>query len=136
MFPTRMSLNVWGVATQHSLQLPPQSGRVCNFMTYGSLLTIFFPCTGRCPGSLVSWAGGPRSTLLVPLSMFLSFSLIAMITIFSSSTLPIDYIRIIEIKGNFDITKMQQATCILHRPNASDTEPTHVVRLSEETKNK
>jgi hypothetical protein len=30
----------------------------------------------------------------------------------------------------------QQGTCILHRPNASDTEPTHEVRLSEETKNK
>jgi hypothetical protein len=41
-FSTSMSPYVWGGVTHLSLQLPPQSGRLCNFMTKSSLLTFFF----------------------------------------------------------------------------------------------
>jgi hypothetical protein len=125
MFPTIMSLNVWGVATQRSLQLPPQSGRVCNFMTCILRLIVdnFFSLYRQMPwlARILGWRpslNASRSSLHV--SLILSDRNDN--NLCSCSTLPIDYIRIIEIKGNFDTTKMQQAT------GASYTDPTRLTQ--------
>jgi hypothetical protein len=112
MFPTRMPLNVWGVAMQHSFN--------CHLKVEGYVISwhmahfwFFYFSSYRQMALLtriLCWRpslNASRSSLHVSLVLSFTTMMIAMITIFSSSTLPIDYIRIIEIKGNFDIPKMQ-----------------------------